>query len=169
MTFRTCIWFDVFIMQPEPKTPAPDTNETAPAVPVTPVPAAAPLQEAKKPSHKPSITGIVLAVLSLISSGIANFSINAKYSPTGPTTGSVEAEVGHAVGTGTTTVLGALLGVPFLVGAIGLGLLSLVFIAIRFPKLRAAGFIFSALAVAIVVWSISMALGNFEQIKADPA
>lgn len=122
-----------------------------------------------KISHKASITGIILAVLSLISSGIANFSINAQYSPTGPTTGSVEAEVGHAVATGTTSVLGAIFGLPFLVGAIGLGLLSLVFIAIRIPKLRVVGYIFSALAVLIVLWSISMALGNFELITADPA
>lgn len=155
-------------MQPDTNTPA-STPETAPqpapASPTTPV---APVPE-KKVSHKPSITGIVLAILSLISSGIANFSIHAKYSPTGPTTGSVEAEVGHAVATGTTSILGALLGVPFLVGALVLGALSLVFLAIRAPKLRVAGIIFSALAVAIVVWSVSMALGNFELIKADPA
>lgn len=121
-----------------------------------------------KGNHKASITGIVLAILSLISSGIANLSINAKYSPTGPTTGSVEAETGHAIATGTTSALGAIFGLPFLVGAIGLGLLSLVFIAMRIPKLRAGGFIFSAVAVALVIWSISMALGNFELIKADP-
>jgi len=154
-------------MQPEPETPTPSTDTAPPAAPASPT-APAPVQE-KKTSHKPSITGIILAILSLISSGIANFSINAKYTPTGPTTGSFEAEAGHAVATGTTSVLGALFGLPFLVGAIGLGLLSLVFITIRIPKLRVAGFIFSAIAVALVVWSISMALGNFELIKADPA
>lgn len=144
-------------------------NETPGAAPATPSPTVAPAPQPKKDSHKPSITGIVLAVLSLVSSGIANFTINAKYSPTGPTTGSVSAEVGDAVATGTTSVLGAIFGLPFLVGAIGLGLLSLVFLAISIPKLRVAGFIISAIAVAIVFWSISMALGNFELIKADPA
>ncbi len=123
----------------------------------------------KKVSHSASITGIILAVLSLISTGIGNLLIRAKYTPTGPTTGSVENEVGHAVATGTTAVLGAVLGVPFLVGGITLALISIIFIVLRITKIRVWGFLFSAIAVAIVVWSLSAAIGAFDLIKADPA
>ena len=121
-----------------------------------------------KVSHNASITGFVLAVLSLISSGIGNLLIRAKYTPTGPTTGSVENEVGHAVATGTTAALGAVLGVPFLVGGFMLAFISIIFILLRVRKIRVGGFIFSAIAVAIVVWSVSAAIGAFELIKADP-
>ena len=123
----------------------------------------------KKVSHSASITGIILAVLSLISTGIGNLLIRAKYTPTGPTTGSVENEVGHAVATGTTAVLGAVLGVPFLVGGITLALISVIFIAFRITKIRVWGFIFCAIAVVILAWSVSAAIGAFDLIKADPA
>lgn len=126
-------------------------------------------KQQSKVSHSASITGFILAILSLIASGIGSFLINAKYTPTGPTTGSVENEVGHAVATGTTTVLGAVLGMPFLVGGITLALISAIFIVLRITKIRVGGFIFSAVAVALLVWSVSIALGAFELIKADPA
>lgn len=122
-----------------------------------------------KVSRNASITGFILAILSLVSSAVGGFMIRAKYTPTGPTTGSVENEVGHAVATGTTTVLGALLGMPFLVGGITLALISAVFIILRITKIRVGGFIFSAVAVALLIWSVSIALGAFELIKADPA
>lgn len=107
--------------------------------------------------------------MSLISSGIGNLLIRAKYTPTGPTTGSVENEVGHAVATGTTSVLGALLGVPFLVGGIALALVAIIFIILRIRKVRVGGFIFSGIAVALLVWSVSAAISAFDLIKADPA
>lgn len=122
-----------------------------------------------KVSHKPSITGIVLAILSLILSGLGNFLITMKYTPTGPTTGSVESEVGHAVGTGTTAVLGALLGVPFLVGGLVIAGVSILFILFRLRKVRIAGLLLSIVAVLLVIWSVSIVLGAFELIKAQPA
>lgn len=122
----------------------------------------------KKPSHKPSITGIVLSILSIVSSGLANFLLHMKYTPTGPTTGSIDREVGHAVATGTTSVVGALLGVPFLVGGIVLGALAILFIALRVPKLRASGYILSIIFVAVAVWAIATGIAGFDYIKADP-
>lgn len=127
-----------------------------------------PLVPQPKVSHKASITGFILAILSLILSAIGSLLINAKYTPTGPTTGSVQNEVGHAVATGTTAVLGALLGVPFLVSGIGLGLLSVLFIILRLHKVRVSGWLFSIIAVLLVAWSVSIAVGAFELIKAKP-
>lgn len=130
--------------------------------------ASKPVQQ-QKVSHKPSITGIVLAILSFASSGIGHLLIHAKYTPTGPTTGSVENEVGHAVATGTTSVLGALLEMPFLVGGIVLAFVSVIFIVLRITKLRIGGYVVSVAAVALVIWSVSIALAAFELIKAHPA
>lgn len=121
-----------------------------------------------KVSHKASITGIVLAILSLISSGIASLMVNAKYTPTGPTTGSIETEAGHAVATGATSTLGALFGLPFIVGGVVLALISVIFIALRLRKVRVGGFVFSAIAVVLVVWSVSIALGALDHISAKP-
>lgn len=134
--------------------------------PTTQTPAAPPKP---KVSHKASITGFIMAILSLASSGIAYLMIHAKYTPTGPTTGSVEAEVGHAVATGTTSVLGAIFGLPFLIGGLLFAAIGIIFIVLRLPKVRVGGFIFSAIAVALIVWSVTIALGGFDYIKADPA
>ena len=128
-----------------------------------------PTQTKPKVSHKGSITGFVLAVLSLISSGIASLAINAKYTPTGPTTGSVGNEVGHAVGTGTTSVLGAIFGMPFIILGILLALLSIVFIVLRLRKVRIGGLIFSIIAILLVIWSFNIALDALDLIKAKPA
>lgn len=127
-----------------------------------------PTQSQPKVSHKGSITGFVLAVVSLISSGIANLAIHAKYSPTGPTTGSVDREVGHAVATGTTSILGAIFGMPFIVLSIVLGLTSLVFIVLRFRKVRIGGLVFSIIAILLVVWSFNIAIDALDVIKAKP-
>lgn len=132
----------------------------------TPTPATRPQP---KVSHKPSITGVVLALVSFVFSGIGHLFITAKYTPTGPTTGNVENEVGHAVATGTTSVLGALFGYPLLVIGIVLAFLSFIFIAIRLPKVRAAGIIFSFVAVAVAAWSLSIAFNAFDLITAKPA
>lgn len=119
-------------------------------------------------SHKGSITGFILSLVSLMFSGLAYFLMNMKYTPTGPTTGSIEAEAGHAVATGTTTILGTLLGVPFLVGAIALAIVAVIFVLVRLRKVKVGGAIFSAVAIAISVWSFMIAIGLFDTIKADP-
>lgn len=120
-------------------------------------------------SHKGSITGFVLAVLSLICSGIANLAIHAKYSPTGPTTGSVDKEVGHAVATGTTSILGAIFGMPFIFFSVLLAIVSVAFIVLRLRKVRIGGLIFSIIAVLLVIWSLNIAFDALDLIKAKPA
>lgn len=122
----------------------------------------------KKVSHKPSITGIILALLALLSSGIANFFIHMKYTPTGPTTGSVDREVGHAIATGTTTVLGTIFGLPFMVGAIVLGLAAIVFIVVRLRKVKTAGAVLSVITLGLAAWAVSISIGLFDLIKAQP-
>ena len=121
-----------------------------------------------KISHKPSITGFVLSCVSLAASGIGHLIITAKYTPKGPTTGSAEAEVGHAVATGTTSVLGALFGYPLLVVGIVLAIVSIILVLIRLRKLRAGGLIFSAIAILLAIWSLSIAFGAFDLITAKP-
>jgi ABC-type thiamin/hydroxymethylpyrimidine transport system permease subunit len=140
-----------------------DPNATQPQVAA---PAAA---VEKKASHKPSITGIILGILSLAASGISNLMVHAQYTPKGPTTGSVEAEVGHAVATGTTSILGAIFGMPFIVLGVVLGLASILFTVLRLRKVRAAGLIVSILVILLVVWSMSIAVDSLNYIKADPA
>lgn len=125
-------------------------------------------QPPKKVSHKASITGFILAVVSLLFAGIAKLVINAEYTPTGPTEGTVEREVGHAIATGTTSILGAIFGVPFLVGAIVLAIASFIFIVLRLRKVRIGGLVFSIIAVLILVWSMSITFEAFDVIKADP-
>jgi hypothetical protein len=119
-------------------------------------------------SHKGSITGFVLALLSLVSAGIANALVHAKYTPNGPTTGSVDREVGHAVATGATTTLGALFGMLFIVGAIILAIVALVFIVIRLRNVKVGGLVFSLVSGAIAVWSFVIAAGALEFISAKP-
>lgn len=138
----------------------------------TPQPASAPpatTPVAKKASHKPSITGFVLTLVSLLFTALANFSIHAKYTPTGPTTGSAEAEVGHAIGTGTTTVLGSLFGMMFIVGAIVFALLALLFIILRLRNVKVSGLIFSIIVAGLSIWSMVVSIGLMSLLKADPA
>lgn len=117
------------------------------------------------PSHKGSITGFILALVSLAFSAIGHVIITAKYKPTGPTTGSIENEAGHAVATGTTSVLGALFGYPLLVVGILLAFVSIIFLLIRLRKVRVGGLLFSLLAGALAIWSLNIAFDAFDLIK----
>lgn len=126
-----------------------------------------PVVAKKKDSHKASITGSILALVSLITAGLANWVVHAQYTPKGPTSGTVEREVGHAIATGTTTVLGTLFGGFFSAFAIVFALLALVFIALRLRKVKLGGLLFSVAAVCLAIWSIAISVGVFNLIKAD--
>ncbi len=117
-------------------------------------------------NHSGSKTGLVLAVVSLVLSAIGSAFVRAKYKPTGPTSGSVNNEVGNAVASGTTKVLGAIFGVPLLVGGIALAILAIVLILIRLRNVRSGGLLFSVLAGVIAVWSFTIATHAFSTIKA---
>lgn len=123
----------------------------------------------KNVSHKGSITGFVLAVLSLLSSAIGHGLIHLKPEQASANTEHVERAVGNAVSTGTTKVLGAVIGVPFLVVGITLAILSVFFVVLRLRKVHTGGFIFSAIVVFMAVWSFKLSIAAFELIKAHPA
>lgn len=121
----------------------------------------------KKVSHTPSVTGIVLAAISLMLSSIGNALVHA-HAPS-RNTPTLDEKIGQAVDNGTTHVLGALFGVPFLVGGITLAIISGIFLALRMRKIRATGMIFTLIAVLVIVWSFSIAVGGFDYIRAKPA
>lgn len=128
---------------------------------------AAPAASPQKTSHKASITGSILAVASLAFAGIANAVVRAEYMPNGPTSGSVDREVGNAIATGTTSALGAIFGMMFIVCAIVLALAALAFIVIRLRKVKLGGWVFSIVAGALAVWSLAISIGAFDVIKAN--
>jgi hypothetical protein len=119
-------------------------------------------------SHKASTTGLVLAILSLISSAIGNAFIRAKYKPTGGNT-TVNEKVGNAVAGGTTHLLGIIFGVPLLIGGITLAIISVIFTLIRLKKVRVGGLILTILIILLAIWSFSIAIGAFDLIRARPA
>lgn len=124
----------------------------------------------KKTSRRASVMGIVLAVLSLVLSGIGNLLIVAdpKTAPS-PTASDLENQVGQAVADGTMNTLGTLFAVPLLVGGFVLGFFAVLFILWRLRKVRVVGAILSIVAVLLVVWSYSIAINAFDLIKANPA
>jgi hypothetical protein len=128
-----------------------------------------PASQPVKASHKASITGFILALLSLASSGIAHLLIFAQYTPNGPTNGSIDKQVGNAIATGTTTLLGAIFGMGFIVASFVFAFVAVLFILLRLRKVRVAGLLFSIVAILIIVWSISISLGALDVIKAHPA
>lgn len=135
----------------------------------TPTPAAQQAQP-QKVSHRASVTGFVLAVFSLAMSGIGNLLIVAEpNTQPSPTASDVENQVGQAVADGTLNTLGTLFAVPLLVGGFVLGALAVVFILWRLRKVRVTGAIFSIIAILLVAWSYSIAIGAFNLIKATPA
>lgn len=118
-----------------------------------------------KKSHKGSITGFVLAVVSLSLSAAGSGLIHAKYVPV-PTNGSAEKAVGNVVASGTTTFLTTIFGMPLLVGGIALALLSVLFVILRLRKVRVGGLVFSVFAIVLAVWSFKIATAAFSLLKA---
>lgn len=119
----------------------------------------------KKPSNHSSRAGAVLAILALISAGIGHGLVHAKPEETGQTNDSVANAVGgtgEAVGHATLS----LIGVPFLVGAIVLGIIAIVFILMRFTKARAMGLLLNVGWLLLSVWAIDIAIRAFELLKA---
>jgi hypothetical protein len=124
---------------------------------------------APKASHKGSITGFVLALISLFSSGIGHLLVHAKPELASSTNNDINVKVGNAVSTGTTKVVGTVLGVPFSVLGITLAIIAVLFVVLRLRKVRTGGFVFSALTIFIAIWSLKISIAVFELIKAHPA
>ena len=161
-------------MENEQSTPPDTTTQPTPAetsaeagtTPADATTAQAPTQP-KKESHNPSITGIVLAGISLGLSAFGNLLVHAH--ATKRDTPTLDQKVGQAVDNGVSHVLGAIFGVPFLVGGITLALISALLLALRLRKIRATGIILTILAVLVIIWSFSIAIGGFDYIRAKPA
>ncbi len=126
-------------------------------------------QNTKKPSTKPSITGGVLSIIALASSGIAHFLTHSEDRSTTTVTTAVgtakDGPIADAAGNAVTGVL----SVPFSVLAIFLALLALIFTVIRLGKVKAGGMVWSVIWILLSVWAISVAIGAIGVLKADPA
>jgi hypothetical protein len=146
----------------EPTQPA--SSPTPEGTANTPPASAAPV---KKNSHNPSVTGIVLAGISLGLSAFGNLLVHAH--ATKRDTPTIDQKVGQAVDNGVSHVLGAIFGVPFLVGGITLAIISAILLALRLRKIKATGIVLTILAVLIIIWSFSIAIGGFDYIRAKPA
>lgn len=121
----------------------------------------------RKPSTKASITGGILAVLAFLSSGIATILVHLDTTSKDAVHNDLE-RAGGAVADGITMALFAILSVPFAVGGIVLGVLAIIFTALRLRKVKVAGLIFSIIFVALSLWAFATAVSVFDMIKADP-
>jgi hypothetical protein len=124
--------------------------------------------QTKKPSTGSSKLGAVLSVLALILSAIGSGLIHADYRSKQPLTNTAE-KVDDAVASGTLHVFSSLLGVPFLVIGIVLGLVAIVFVVLRLRKVKIGGLVFSVIWVVISVWALKVAIAAFNVIKASPS
>lgn len=120
----------------------------------------------KKVSHLASIIGSILAVISLLLSGFAYALVHLNDGSHAPTDGDINKQVGHAVDTVTTTVLGGLFGGMFSAFAIALAIAAIIFIALRMRKVKLGGLLFSLAAGALAIWSFVISYGVFDLIKA---
>lgn len=122
----------------------------------------------KQPSTKPSITGGVLAILALLSSGFAHLILalnsSSKTSPEAAH-GAVE-KAGVAVSNGSFTALAVVISTPFAFVGVGLGLIALIFTLIRLGKVKAGGLLFSVLWIILAAWAIKAGIDIFSMVKA---
>lgn len=120
---------------------------------------------AKKPSTGSSKVGAILSILALILAAIGYGLIHADYKTKEPLNGTAE-KAGDVVASGTAHVVSSIIGVPFLVGGICLGLLAILFVIIRLRKVKVGGLLFSVLWVIVAAWAIKIAIAAFSVIKA---
>jgi hypothetical protein len=127
-----------------------------------------PNTQTKAPSNGSSKVGAVLSIVALILSAIGYGLIHADYSTKEPLNGTAE-KAADKVASGTVHVYSSLIGVPFLVVGIFLGLLAIVFIVFRLRKIKTAGLMFSIVWFFVSVWAIKIAIAAFSVIKAHPS
>ena len=126
-------------------------------------------QPPKRPSTKPSITGGIFSILALLSAGIASFFAypNPERTHTEVTTVAGTVDSGPLADIASQSV-GAVLSLPFIVGAVVFGLIAIVFTVLRLWKVKLIGLIFSILWLGLAIWAISIAIGALNVNKADP-
>jgi hypothetical protein len=123
---------------------------------------------AKKSSMGSSKVSAILSIVALILAAIGSGLIHADYRTKEPLNGTAE-KAADAAASGTVHVFSSLIGVPFLVVGILLGILAIVFAVLRFKKVKAGGLVFSVIWVLISVWAIKIAIAAFDVIKAHPS
>lgn len=125
----------------------------------------------KQPSTKPSITGGILSILALLSSGFAHLILalnsSSKTSPEAAH-GAVE-KAGVAVSNGSFTALAVVISTPFAFVGVGLGLIALIFTLMRLGKVKSSGLMFSILWIVLAVWAIKAGIDIFSMVKAHSA
>lgn len=123
----------------------------------------------KAPSTKPSIAGGVLSILALASAGIAHFLTHSESrTHTTVTTAVGKVDSGPVADIASKSVTGVL-SMPFIVVAVCLGLLAILLTVIRIRKVKAGGLFWSIAWILLSVWSIAIASGAMNTLKANPA
>lgn len=122
----------------------------------------------KQPSTKPSITGGILSILSLISAGIAYFLTHSESrSKTEVTTAVGTVDSGPLAEIASDSVTG-ILSMPFIVVAVVLALLAILFTVLRLHKVKTAGWIMSILWIGLSVWALMAAVNALQVIQYHP-
>lgn len=116
-------------------------------------------------SKKGSKTGFILTLISLGASAFGSLLAHAHSSPKGPNNTAGE-KVGNAVANGTSHVLGAIFGVPFLCLGIALAIIGVIFVVIRLKNIRVSGIVLGTFSVLLAVWSMKIAIAAFSYLKA---
>jgi hypothetical protein len=124
-----------------------------------------PNTQAKAPSSGSSKVGAILSIVALIVSAIGYGLVHADYSTKEPLNGTAE-KAADKVASGTAHVYSSLIGVPFLVIGIFLGLLAILFVIIRLRKVKTVGLVFSVVWILLSAWAIKIAIAAFSVIKA---
>ena len=117
----------------------------------------------KKVSHRASITGGVLSIIALASGAIGSGLVHANLHTPATTTAQ---KIDAAVADTTISVFAKLISVPFLVAAICLAGLAIIFTIIRLKKVKAGGLLLSVVWIALSGWALQLSIAAFQILKA---
>lgn len=126
---------------------------------------ASPASQVKEPSHRASVTGGVLSIISLVLSAIGSGLVHANIKTNASGYDTVTKATTAAADT-TVNATVKLIGVPFLAVGIFLAVLAVIFTVIRISKAKNGGLVFSVIWILVAVWSFKIATAAFSVIKA---
>lgn len=119
----------------------------------------------KQPSHRASITGGILVIISLLLSAIGSGLVHANFK-TDASKYDAATKATTAAADTTVNVTVKLIGVPFLAVGIFLAILAVVFTVIRLGKVKSGGLVLSAVWILLAIWSVRIATTAFSILKA---
>lgn len=125
--------------------------------------------QTKKPSTRSSITGAVVSLLALASAGIAHFLTHSDSRTTTEVTTAVGTVNSGPVADVASDSISGVLSMPFIVIAVVLAGLSLLFTVLRLRKVKAVGLVVSVIWIVVAIWAVMIAFGALETLRADPA